>query len=523
MSYNVIQPQKTKSGMRYYLYEVTAEWDPVKKCSKQKRTYLGPCDEKGNLLKKPVKKQNIVRSPSYGPYYVLWNLARESHLDDVLAKVYGEKDAKRLLALAILGITDPGSGDLLEETVEDTYLRELIGMEWSFEQSEVCRFLQTVGEDAGRREDLFRELCPGKGCMIFDIVCMGTDSEGLEYSEAGRKARLTGSRQFNLGMVHSMVDGLPFCYRTYPGSVADVVTLDIIVADLKRMGCDDFEMVMDRGFFSAGNVELMVERSTGFTVPVPARNTIQKLLISDSVKDIESPLNTDYLAGSSVRGYETRVVLEKGEFSIDPVNGPIRAVVFQDDARRQIEVATLYKRINEMESFLAEKEYDAFLPKKLSAKQLEIYNLLEVSETEGKYSIQRKRKAITAKENGCGRFAVLTTSGLPWKELMIEYRQRNDVEYDFSQLQSDLFMGIKGKSDQKSAEGGLLVNFLSLRLRLTLLDRMKSAGITDEMWIPKFMKIMRKLRITLVGDEWRLNEVTKKQRELIAKLGLPLL
>ena len=106
---------------------------------------------------------------------------------------------------------------------------------------------------------------------------------------------------------------------------------------------------------------------------------------------------------------------------------------------------------------------------------------------------------------------------------MIEYRQRNEAEYDFSQLQSDLFMGIKGKSDQKSAEGALLVNFLSLRLRLTLLNRMKSSGITDEMWIPKFMKVMRKLRITLVGDEWRLNEVTKKQRELIGKLGLPLL
>ena len=52
---------------------------------------------------------------------------------------------------------------------------------------------------------------------------------------------------------------------------------------------------------------------------------------------------------------------------------------------------------------------------------------------------------------------------------------------------------------------------------------MRSAGVTDEMWIPKFMKIMRKLRITLVGDEWSLNEVTKKQRELIGKLGLPLL
>lgn len=519
----MVQPQKTKDRERYYLYEVTAEWDPVKKRSRQKRTYPGVCDRDGNLLKKPVKKQITVRSPSYGPYHVMWNLARGSGLDTVLEGIYGERDGKRLLARAILGITDPGSGDLLEESVEGAYLCELMGLDWSFEQSEVCRFLQRMGEDAGKREDLFRELCPGEDCMIFDMVCLGTDSEDLEYSEAGRKARFTGSKQVNLGMVHSMKDGLPFCYRTYPGSVADVVTLDIIVSDLRRMGCDPFEMVMDRGFFSAGNVELMLERSAGFTVPVPARNTIQKLLISDSVKDIESPLNTDYLGGGSVRGHETRVVLEEGEFSMDASGGNIRALVFQDDARRQIETATLYRRIDEMESFLAGKEYDTFLPKRLSPRQLETYNLLDVSEKDGRYVLQRKREAITAKENGCGRFAVLTTSGLPWKGLMIEYRQRNDVEYDLSQLQSDLLMGIKGKSDQKSAEGGLLVNFLSLRLRLTLLERMRISGITDEMWIPKLMKVLRKLRITLVGNEWRLNEVTKKQRELIGKLGLPLL
>ena len=522
MTYNVVQPQKTKNGMRYYLYEVTAEWDPEKKRSRQKRRYLGPCDEEGNLIKEPVKKQAIVRSPSYGPYYILDHIAKESGLDRTLYSIYGEKEGKKLLALAILGVTDPCSIDLAEETVDDTYLRELMDLEWTFEQSEVCRFLQRMGEDAGSREELFSELSPKEGCVIFDIVCLGTDSEGLEYSEAGRKTRLTGSKQFNLGMVHSMEDGLPFCYRTYPGSIADVVTLDVIVRDLQRMGCGPFEMVMDRGFFSAGNIGLMIERSSCFTVPIPARNKIQKLLISDSVKEIESPLNTDYLDDSSVRGYETRVVLDEGEFVMD-ANGTIRAVVFQDDARRQMEVSTLYRRLNEMESFLGENDFDPILPKKMSPKQLEIFNLLEVTDDGGRNSIQRKRNAIAAKENACGRFAVLTTSTLPWKDLLIEYRMRNEVEYDFSQLQSDLFVGIKGKSVQKSAEGGLLVNFLSLRLRLMLLGKMKESKLTDEMWIPKLMRIMRKLRITKVGDEWRLNEVTKKQREILSKLGIPLL
>lgn len=71
MTYNVVQPQKTKNGMRYYLYEVTAEWDPEKKRSRQKRRYLGPCDGEGNLIKEPVKvPMNCRRCGKDGRY---WN------------------------------------------------------------------------------------------------------------------------------------------------------------------------------------------------------------------------------------------------------------------------------------------------------------------------------------------------------------------------------------------------------------------------------------------------------------------
>lgn len=56
-----------------------------------------------------------------------------------------------------------------------------------------------------------------------------------------------------------MKDGLPFCYRAYPGSVADVVTLDIIVSDLKRMSAAPSRWSWTGGFFSAGNVEPMLD------------------------------------------------------------------------------------------------------------------------------------------------------------------------------------------------------------------------------------------------------------------------
>jgi len=132
--------------------------------------------------------------------------------------------------------------------------------------------------------------------------------------------------------------------------------------------------------------------------------------------------------------------------------------------------------------------------------------------------VKRKRNAISAKENACGRFAILTTSKLKWKDLLIEYRKRNDVEYVFSQMQSDLFDSVTGKSGQDSAEGGLLVNFISLRLRSMLIDRMKEAKLTDTMWAPDVISTLKKLKISRIGGKWRLNEVTKAQRMMFEKL-----
>ncbi len=52
-----------------------------------------------------------------------------------------------------------------------------------------------------------------------------------------------------------------------------------IVNDLMTMGYSPIELEMDRGFFSIGNVQMMVERNMGFTLPIPARLNISKLLL----------------------------------------------------------------------------------------------------------------------------------------------------------------------------------------------------------------------------------------------------
>ncbi|WP_400218749.1 hypothetical protein [Methanomethylophilus alvi] len=111
MTYTVVQPQKNG---KYYLYEVDAVWDPEKKQSRQKRTYIGACDKDGNLISKSKKTQTIQCSPVFGPYHLYTQLADESGLKSALENVYGEKDGRRLLAMAILGAVSPCTVNQME-------------------------------------------------------------------------------------------------------------------------------------------------------------------------------------------------------------------------------------------------------------------------------------------------------------------------------------------------------------------------------------------------------------------------
>jgi hypothetical protein len=40
------------------------------------------------------------------------------------------------------------------------------------------------------------------------------------------------------------------------------------------------------------------------------------------------------------------------------------------------------------------------------------------------------------------------------------------------------------------------------------------------MWTEEMLRLMGMLKVTLIGQEWRMAEVTKKQRELFQALGV---
>lgn len=59
----------------------------------------------------------------------------------------------------------------------------------------------------------------------------------------------------------------------------------------------------------------------------------------------------------------------------------------------------------------------------LTHREQQTADLLEfAADCDGKTEVTRKRNAIYAKENVCGRFAVITTSDKHWLDLLVQYR-----------------------------------------------------------------------------------------------------
>ena len=66
----------------------------------------------------------------------------------------------------------------------------------------------------------------------------------------------------------------------------------------------------------------------------------------------------------------------------------------------------------------------------------------------------------------------------------------------------------------------MFISFVSLVLRTFMMRRAAQAKLLDRRWIDDMLLELAKLKVTKIGETWRLNEVKKKQRDLMVALGV---
>jgi transposase len=72
--------------------------------------------------------------------------------------------------------------------------------------------------------------------------------------------------QINLSLLFGQQSRLPFYYRKLAGNIPDVKTLRKLLDDMNTMGYEKIKVVLDRGFFSAANINDMYRHHMKFLI-----------------------------------------------------------------------------------------------------------------------------------------------------------------------------------------------------------------------------------------------------------------
>lgn len=84
---------------------------------------------------------------------------------------------------------------------------------------------------------------------------------------------------------------LPVFARIYPGSVKDVSTLVGMVAFLEQRQLKQMHFVMNKGFYSARGVGVLLEKYINFVIGVPFSTGMAKEAVRENITTIISPAN----------------------------------------------------------------------------------------------------------------------------------------------------------------------------------------------------------------------------------------
>ena len=566
MSFVQVQRNRDKVGRTHgYVYLAASRWSRDKKRSTQARVYVGALDEGSDEVvvaksfpfragaRVPLEElrsraragedvEAWLRMPSdggaasgadapagvlvVGDAWLLQHLADSTDLPEILVRAFGEEDGQALLALAFHQVAEGRPVYLAQDWLEDREVPEAMKGHL-VSQAAVYALLARTGADYDARQGFLEEWVGRHGggrTVICDTTSISTYSKLLEQAEWGYNRDGENLPQINLCLAMNHDSRMPVWYRSLPGSVPDVRSLAVTAEFLSDFGMKDFCISLDRGFFSNGNLRGLIDEGLDFVIGAPWSLGKARQLVRRFRAALNSSKRSFAFGGRLMRHVRAAWELPMGKD--DPAR-ELDAHLFFDPQRQTERVARLEEAVLAIEGKAAEetlaglRDARAWLAE--NAPALRKFFAIR-ADAGGTCRIERKPRTVARAVSTMGYTLVLTTrTGLSPAEALAEYRCRDQVEKLFDALKNEEGQHRLRTGVAESAEGRLLLAFAALVVRAALECRMRDAGLLDKMTTAEILGQMRKIKaVTTRSGKRILLEITKRQRDLFARLKVPL-
>lgn len=369
------------------------------------------------------------------------------------------------------------------------------------------RFFQLQGKRRIEREYL-----------AYDTTSVSSYSKCLRQVRYGNNKDHEPLKQINLALLFGQQSRLPFYYRKLAGNMPDVKTLRKLLADMDTLGYEKIKVVLDRGFFSATNINDMYRHHMKFLIAAKLSLKLVQVHL-ETVRDkmriwthynqdyqlytYSLPITWDYVQDRPYRG---DTIKADRRMYLHLYYSPDRAL--EDEKAFNSRLANLQA---ELESGQRHPDHE---------KQYTQYFEVKSTPVRGTKVIAKEESLAQAKRN-YGYFSLVSNEIKDPVEALSIYRNKDLVEKAFENLKERLNLRRLAVSSEQSLDGKLFVQFIALIFLSYITRNMQENKLFRDYTMQEVLDELDMIECFEVpGQKLQLGETTKHQMNLYNKLGV---
>ena len=370
-----------------------------------------------------------------------------------------------------------------------------------------------AGITKGERDCFYRSWCALRSeteYLALDITSTSSYSELIESVEWGYNRDKEKLPQINICLLMGYTTRYPIYQSVYSGSLKDVSTLQTTIGTFQALaGEKPIVAVMDKGFFSAKNVNAMLsdKQHVGFTIAVPFSSAFAKDLVKSERKDIDTLSNTIVNGKESLRAVTKLRSWNNNKVHAHVYFNAMKAMRIREDLYAH--VATLKESaIEQPEKCAGKAEYTKYLIIRRSEK-----------ESSG-YTVNLREDVVEAELETAGWLVIISNCVADAKEAIRIYREKDIVEKGFLRLKNSLDLGRVRVHSDNSMQNKVFIGFISLILLSSIHNVMSDKKLYGKMTMRKLILTLSKQKLQVVNGVRILFPTTKEQRNIYEAFGV---
>jgi transposase len=376
----------------------------------------------------------------------------------------------------------------------------------------VSEILAAIG--VSDRERFYRAWCRNRSereYLALDITSASSYSELIDEVEWGYNRDKEDLAQINICMLMGEQSMLPVYQTIYSGSIRDVSTLDTTLSEFDCIaGRGPHLVVMDKGFYSKGNVDEMLRRKHRFVLSVPFTAAFARRQVESERKDIDSVENTIVVGSDSMRGVTKRRSWGKEH--------DLYTHVYFNAKKYHGARESLLANVSILKEE-AESNPQKYVNSEIHSKYLSIR---KSAKNESGYSITI-RSDVLEKQLATTGWLVLISNDVPDAKRAIRiYRAKDVVEKGFLRLKKSLDIGRLRVHSSERMLNKVFVGFIALIMLSEINKVMTDKSLYRDMTMQQLIRCLSKLRVTNIAGTRIVYPATKLQKSIFEAFDVPL-